>query len=50
MMAVKKSTESIQETDPIKFVVLICSPRTCDLPLGENWLGNLHSVTNVKTE
>jgi len=49
MMVVKKSSESIEETEA-KFVVLICSPRTCDLPLGENWLHNLHSVTKVKTE
>jgi len=50
MMVTKKSTESIQNTEAIKFVVLICNPITYNLPLSEDRLHNLHSVTKVKTE
>jgi len=50
MMVTKNSTESIQTTEAIKFVVLICDHRTYNLPLNENWLRNLHSVTKVKPE
>jgi len=50
MMVTKKSIESIQKTEAIKFVVLICNPTTYNMPLGENWLHNLYSVTKVKPE
>jgi hypothetical protein len=50
IMVTKKSTEIIQETEAIKFVVLICNPRTYNLPLSEDRLHHLHSVTKVKTE
>ena len=50
IMVTKNSTESIQTTEAIKFVVLICNHRTYNLSLKENWLHNLHSVTKVKPE
>jgi len=50
IMVTKNSTESIQTTEAIKFVVLICNHRTYNLSLNENWLHNLHSVTKVKPE
>jgi len=46
----RNSTESIRTTEARKFVVLICNHRTYNLPLSENWLHNLHSVTKVKAE
>ena len=50
VMVTKKSTESIQKTEAIKCVVSICNPITYNLPLSEDRLLNLHSVTEVKTE
>jgi gamma-glutamylcysteine synthetase len=50
MMVTKKSTESIQKTKAINFVVLICNPITYNLSLNEDRLHSLHSVTKVKTE
>jgi hypothetical protein len=50
IMVTENNTESIQKTEAIKFVVLICNHRTYNLPLNENWLHNLHSVTTVKPE
>jgi len=50
MMVTKKSTESIQKTEAMKFVVSIYNPRNINLSLSENWLHNLHSVTKVKSE
>ena len=49
-MVTKNSTESVKTTEAIKFVVLICNHRTYNLPINENWLRNLHSVTKVKAE
>jgi len=42
MIITKTSTERIQKTEAIKFVILICNPRTCNLSLSENWLCNHH--------
>ena len=50
MLVKKKRTENIQKTEAIKFVILICNPITYNLPLSEDRLNNLHSVTKVKTE
>jgi len=50
MMVTKESTELIQKTEAINFVVLIYNPRTYNLPLIKNWLRNLHSVTKGKPE
>ena len=50
MMFTKKNTESVQKTEVVKFVVLICRPITYKLLLSENWFRNLHSVTEVKTD
>jgi hypothetical protein len=49
-MVTKKSTEIIQKTEAMKFVVLICNSKTYNLPPSEDWLRNLHSVTKVKPE
>ena len=50
MMVTEKKTENIQKPEAIKFVVLICNPITYDLPLSEDRLNNLYSVTKVTTE
>ena len=50
MMGTKKSTDSIQKTEAINFFVFICNTITYNLPLSEDRLHNLHSVTKVKTE
>ena len=42
MMVTKESAESIQKTEAIKFVVLICKRRTLNMLVNEKWLRNLH--------
>ena len=46
----KKSSESIQKSEAIEFGLSICNPITYNLPLSEDRLLNLYSVTKVKTE
>ena len=50
MMVTRKGNENIQKTAAIKFVVSICNPITYNVPLSEDRLHNLHSVTKLKTE
>ena len=50
MMVTKKSAECIQKTEAIKCVVSICNPISYNLPLSEDRLLNLQSVTKVETE
>ena len=49
MKFTQKSTASIHQSAAIKLFWFL-NHRTYNLPLSENWLPNLHSVSKVKPE